>query len=76
MTTARAVMRNIEIAAIFQKVTYQTVMGLSRLAMTHIGVEVGYVAAASRIVFIAMAKYMLLAAVEPVLVELPNTVRS
>jgi hypothetical protein len=34
LTTARAVMRNIEIAAIFQKVTYHTVMGLSRLAMT------------------------------------------
>jgi hypothetical protein len=34
LTTARAVMRNIDIAAIFQKVTYQTVLGLSRLAMT------------------------------------------
>ena len=69
-------MRNIEIAAIFQKVTYQTVLGLSRLAMHAIGVEVGYAAKACRIVLIAMAKYMLLAAVEPVLAELPNTVRS
>ena len=34
LTTARAVMRNIQIAPIFQKVTYQTVLGLSRLAMT------------------------------------------